>query len=136
VLADGALEAWRRQYRRSLTPNDGGMAKAVEARLEALGSSPKPDDVDAAIGNGSWTHPSCARCDRYFALGVEVENMDSEGGAVCICDACVHEMAALLVDTGSLCKHLEQGPCVLCGEEGREHDEAMSALVDTTSPRA
>jgi len=51
--------------------------------LIALGESPEPNDVDAIIGNGSWTRLTCDHCKRDVDRAVGI-------GSNWICFECLN----------------------------------------------
>lgn len=98
-LANEAAQRWRRQYA------DGrhGQDKLVIAdRLDALGEQPNPDDVDAVIGNSSWTRvPACDNCGRPIPMVAMVgEPWDYESNTAHVCRVCVQAVADALDRAG------------------------------------
>ena len=96
TLAAEAAERWRAQYPKARyvgTPKEG-----IHAALAALGSQPNPDDVDAAVGNDSWTEvPTCGECgksdsDFVFEVGAPP---GYESHTAYLCGACITELAQL-----------------------------------------
>ena len=95
-----AAVRWREQYMSrdgvSRIPSDKA---PIHAALVALGTAPKPDDVDRAIGNESWTDPGqcdgCNSTDRGPRVQVGDEP-DYESSTAVLCQRCVEEALALL----------------------------------------
>lgn len=68
----------------------GDDKRAIYANLIALGSNPSADDVDAAIGNDSWTQCRCNECSQCFEVVIEVgEKPDYESATAKLCKRCV-----------------------------------------------
>jgi hypothetical protein len=62
MMAASAAERWKWQYLRNGAWYSERVRETHE-RLAALGSTPGPDDVDAVVGNGSWTDiHECHEC--------------------------------------------------------------------------
>lgn len=79
-VAVGVAERWRQQYREyfqnpALAQRLAFRPIEVYAKLLGLGENPNPDDVDAAIGNRSWTALNCGEClgsfDKVVVIGNE-----------------------------------------------------------------
>lgn len=96
ILANSAASRWRDQY----AGGQYGPDKLVIAdQLDALGTSPNPDDVDAVIGNTAWTRvPACDNCCASVPMVVMVgEPMDYESNTARLCRSCV-QLAAEEMD--------------------------------------
>ena len=96
VLANSAASRWREQY----AAGQYGLDKLVIAdQLDALGPNPNPDDIDAVIGNTSWTSvPVCDNCGVSASVVVMVgEPMDYESSTARLCRSCV-QLAAEEMD--------------------------------------
>lgn len=97
-LAKTACRRWRDQYGydRGRTLSSGKTPADVADALEALGTTPDPEAVDAAIGNPSWTTPdTCDGCgldDRSRRL-----SLSGERGGMLLCDACARGAADALI---------------------------------------
>lgn len=96
MLASETLARFKEQYENS--PFKEIKKKKTEAiikELESLGPSPNPDDVDKAIGNGSWTRLQCDICECYGEKKyVEITNRFEE--VWLICDGCLKKAMELL----------------------------------------
>lgn len=97
--AVGTAELWERQYRQDI--RNPALAKGlafnpieVYDKLLALGKNPNPDDVDAAIGNKSWTSIFCAECLNYCEEAV-LFACESECECV-ICKDCLQSAVKLV----------------------------------------
>ena len=85
--ANGAAERWRRQYGLGQYGDD---KLEILAKLEALGENPAADEVDATIGNGSWTATVCDECGVKNVDVVEVgQEPDYESRTAHICKGCL-----------------------------------------------
>lgn len=88
--AKGMADRWRDVYCRNgnWLYDDG--KRTIWEKLAALGTNPHPDDVDAAIGNGSWTECRCDECRGLFEEVVEVgQEPDYESATARICKGCL-----------------------------------------------
>lgn len=75
----------------------GGDSKALYNKLVSLGTTPNPDDVDVAIGNGSWTSVACDTCGASVPAIAEVgEEPGYESATTDICLACARKVVAAL----------------------------------------
>lgn len=97
-LARDAADRWKKQYLwGSNRPAD---KLAIHERIVALGADPDPDDVDKAIGNGSWTSvPRCDGCgkdDEQPRVRVG-EEPNYESSTAVLCTECLQEALALVV---------------------------------------
>lgn len=97
-LAAAAAVRWADQYRSHLGSGDD--KDLIHKSLVALGPNPAPDDVDAAIGNRSWTHTACDACEKrglYYA-GPVVEvgaKPDYESATARLCFSCLSAAVAV-----------------------------------------
>lgn len=103
--AAGATKRWKDQYGpernngRWYVAFDKRDRSAVYERLLALGPAPKPDEVDAVVGNSSWTDtPRCSECDSTDnAPRVRVgEEPDYESNTAWLCLSCAENAVAML----------------------------------------
>lgn len=82
-----AARAWREQYAYYIAHKQRCEARdpaAIAAALEALGPTPDPLDVNAVIGNDTWTDPgACDEC------GNKAAALYRFGANDYITDACV-----------------------------------------------
>ena len=61
-----------------------------------MSGSPNPDDVDAVIGNSSWTDVKCNECNQYGGPVVTLgEEYDYESATASICEPCLRKALAL-----------------------------------------
>ena len=101
--AANAAKQWRGAY---WSQADGWTAYGTDKRgrdvthgmIEALGAAPDPDDVDAIIGNGSWTSTSCDECGAHdgrpvVELGAEP---DYESSTATVCGECLTGAKAIM----------------------------------------
>lgn len=95
-LANSAAQGWEEHYGR-LDSRHYSEHQALIPKLHALGPTPDPDDVDALIGNDSWTAPrTCSECQREAAAVVEIgEPPDYESSTAWICRRCLENALAL-----------------------------------------
>ena len=82
-LANETHARWMAQY-----PKD---KEGIGAKLLALGENPNPDEVDATIGNGSWTRtPECDECGSNNVPVVQVgEESDYNSNTANLCKECL-----------------------------------------------
>lgn len=64
----------------------------IHKKLLALGPKPFFDDVDAVIGNNSWTRYSCDGCGEYTRLAISIGEYEPKK----YCAVCIKEAAFLL----------------------------------------
>lgn len=86
-LIRGVAKAWREQY-------PGGCAEdklAIWHKLQLLdGETATAEDVDASIGNNSWTSLTCDGCgEDVAALAVVGQEEDYESATARMCQACL-----------------------------------------------
>ena len=75
---------------------DKGGKEAIYHKLIALGNNPEPNDVDATIGNGSWTRLTCNECGKEKEMVAEVgETPDWESNTANICMDCIDKLNQL-----------------------------------------
>src|ERR1700723_1622999 len=85
-----AAQAWHERYDvydESFGFSGGGRA------LDALGENPDPDDVDAVIGNESWTKCFCAGCSSYHG---DAAAFGEDDDMVLLCLGCLENAVAML----------------------------------------
>jgi len=86
-LANKACERWAEQYPIERWPD----RQLVLKKLIELGDNCNPDEVDAIIGNGSWTRTKCDECNNDD--GVDViqlgQEPDYESNTANICKDCL-----------------------------------------------
>lgn len=90
---DNAIHEWVYNFGAMIQNEDGDMRK-IYKKLVALGTHPKPDDVNDAIGNDTWTDIECMACGDAVEKAVVIQLTDDE--TIEICAKCVKKMQALL----------------------------------------
>jgi len=60
----------------------------VHESLVKLGETPNPDDVDAVIGNKSWTSISCTSCRESCEEAILIGVVDYDSHSAYICKPC------------------------------------------------
>lgn len=99
VLAADALDRWENQHRskdEDYRFADGRKKADVHTALKALGPSPAPDDVDAVMGNGSWTKVhECDVCGGHPAAVIEID-IACDVGAAFVCINCLQVASEML----------------------------------------
>jgi len=88
MLADAAAKRWRQQYPQG---HCGADKEAIYEALAELPAGTAPNDVDAIIGNGSWTNLNCDECgaeDVDFVVRVG-EKPDYESRTAYLCGVCI-----------------------------------------------
>lgn len=88
----GVAERWRVQYGISgtWTRTISGDSEKVYKRLLALPDTATAKDVEAIIGNDSWTRLTCDQCDREVDAVVELgQRPDYASHAADICLDCL-----------------------------------------------
>lgn len=96
TLANSAAQNYEATYggaRASFRLSNGRMSHDVLRALRALGPTPSPDDVDATVGNSSWTTPErCSACgvaaDAVVRVGMA---LDYESLTAYLCGRCLAE---------------------------------------------
>jgi hypothetical protein len=95
--AAGVADSWYRTYCKRGAWNEGSLIhgrtkQQVYEALVKLGEAPDPDDVNATIGNGSWTDITCDECNRACEEAIEVgQTQDYESNTATLCKDCVLE---------------------------------------------
>lgn len=88
---------WKSQYNRGR--GDAGKFK-IYSDLINLGDSPEPSDVDAVIGNATWTACVCTECECAAQSVVRVgEEPDYESSTAWLCKQCVEQALNLFGDS-------------------------------------
>jgi len=96
--AASAANAWKRQYR-----GDKGDRELIASRIRALGDIPNPDDVDAIIGNGSWTRCTCTECGRDVNAVIHFgDEPNYVSDTVYICLGCI-KLAVVAFEAAQVC---------------------------------
>jgi len=62
------------------------------------------DEVDAAIGNTSWTYIKCDVCDRAMRGVLRIERHYTEDGALDLCGRCFRRLVKVAERAGLLLK--------------------------------
>lgn len=91
-LVRGVIDNWRAAYYngRNGTWKHGDDKRVIYEKLVALGPSASADEVDAAIGNGSWTSCRCDECDTEVEAVIQVgQEPDYESATAKLCLDCV-----------------------------------------------
>ena len=96
----GVAARWREQYT-STSPKAASLGysywpdeskRAIYDKLVALGEDPDPDQVDAIIGNGSWTRVACnANEDHQY---VDKDAIINSFSTTVLCMECFKELQA------------------------------------------
>lgn len=85
MLASKAAVNWQDQYKTPQWRHTDKMGTLVE--LVALGPTPTPEQVNAVIGNSSWTRLVCNQCskevDTVIVVG-QVQDYESSTASLCI----------------------------------------------------
>lgn len=95
--ARNIADTWYKQYCHNGVwfSNLYGMTRTkedVHKALVALGPNPSADDVDAAIGNPTWTQCRCDECDGKFEEVVQVgQPPDYESSTAELCEGCLNK---------------------------------------------
>lgn len=67
-------------------------------KLEALGPNPHPDDVDAVIGNKSWTNCYCDECQTAYEQVIEVgQEPTYDSSTARLCKDCALKAATTMI---------------------------------------
>jgi hypothetical protein len=89
-LAAAASDRWLRQYFKSGTWQYGADKETIYRKLQALGETPAPEDVNKIIGNDSWTEICCDECGEKVEEVVQLgEELDYESSTANICKFCL-----------------------------------------------
>lgn len=92
TMVQSVAERWRRQY----APFGGQYPKSLSTyeKLSALDASvATPEEVEAIIGNRSWTRVECDGCGRNVGAAVEIERYEQ---SLTLCADCLTRAASLL----------------------------------------
>lgn len=96
----GVADAWKEQYKHggSWSSTFDGSSKAVWSRLKALDvETATVADVEAIIGNASWTSLKCNQCGQEVDTVVQLgESPDYESRTVDVCADCLRAAFALI----------------------------------------
>lgn len=97
-LIKGVASAWRRQYQ--FRYKDDEQKAAIGAKLDALdGDTATSEEVEAIIGNRSWTRQLCNECgepsDWLLMVG---QPTDYESQTASLCRACILKAAELAAE--------------------------------------
>ncbi len=90
---------WHAQYDNYRSVNPNWSHFGVGAKLDALDvETASRDEVDAVIGNGSWTNLACNNCgERDLPAVVQVgEKADYESATAVLCMDCAQEAVRML----------------------------------------
>lgn len=93
-LIRGVAEAWKHQYPPHLTNEE---KRTIGYRLSVLdGDTATADDIEAIIGNRSWTRLKCDECGVEAKAVIEVgQELDYESRTAELCADCARKAAAL-----------------------------------------
>jgi len=105
-LIRGVAYSWGKQYARHMEKDpEYGLATgesymSIHLELLALNSeTATAEDVEAIIGNGSWTGLKCNECGKYPVSVIQVgDEPDYESSTAHLCALCARDAAALMVD--------------------------------------
>lgn len=90
MLASQAAKAWQAQYKAPEYRHSDKMSTLVE--LVALGPTPTPEQVNAVIGNSSWTRLACDQCGKEVETVIVVGHTpDHESGTALLCITCLEQ---------------------------------------------
>lgn len=134
ALAATAALRWRAAYLRGDVWYSPKM-KDLYDRLVALGAAPNPADVNAAIGNDSWTRMPCSEtgCDEVAAVEVGQEP-DYESRTAYLCADCLRRAVAMLPGGCHRAEHANapgQGSVATPDRlDAMSNDEASTMSVD------
>ena len=93
--ADGATDRWKDQYQ-TYNGTDAAEKQQIGAVLAALGAHPRAEDVDAAIGNSTWTELHCQECHKACNQVIEVGDTQH---TVELCETCIRDATILVTGT-------------------------------------
>ena len=94
---------WAAQYKDAPTDSKQGL---VTTALQALPRTASAADVEAIIGNDSWTRRWCAGCNEYVFTAVQFHEEDSA-----VCKNCLKKALALIEETDH--SHCKTCTCVV-----------------------
>ena len=102
MKADTAARDWFHTYAHTSYWEEGRFAvsgltkEETHIKLVALGANPNPDDVDAVIGNKSWTDCRCDDCGKYVDAVVQLgQEPDYDSATANICFPCLKKAVKL-----------------------------------------
>jgi hypothetical protein len=99
ITPQSVADRWRDQYLNCglFRLGDGRKPQEIEAELRALPANATSQEIDAVMGNGSWTNLKCDDCGtRHLSVVVSVgEEPDDESRTVQLCVFCAQAAAAL-----------------------------------------
>lgn len=74
-------------------------SRKIHQELVALGPNPNPSDIEAIIGNKSWTANHCDECRKDCEVTIQLgEEPDWESSTVNLCSDCLLKAIGLVVD--------------------------------------
>lgn len=92
-----AAQRWKDQY--TMVGGEwryGPDKSATHAKLEALGPNASVEEVNAAIGNTSWTMITCHECGQDCTDVVQIgQEPDYESSTANVCVACIEKALRL-----------------------------------------
>ena len=97
TLAAKAVHRWREKYLQHI--GTGSDKEEILIKLQALGTSPTPEEVNTTIGNDSWVQvPECSECDnKHPSLVIRVgEEEDCESMTAYLCEECIGKLGEIL----------------------------------------
>jgi len=98
-IAKGVAARWKETYcpGGAWRTTSFGPTKKVYDQLVAAGENITPEEVDAIIGNESWTQNVCTECDRDVEITVHFgEEPDYDAVWADLCPDCLRKALALL----------------------------------------
>ncbi len=96
-LIQAVAKRWREQYQ-PFSDKDPMDKRGIADKLDALdGNAASAEDVNAIIGNQSWTRLACDECKEDTTLTVQVgDEPDYESHTAELCLECAEKAAALI----------------------------------------
>jgi len=92
-LVRSVAALWKQNRQSFRFKNYSAEDEEIYQQLLALGDDPRSEDVDAIIGNRSWTAKLvCSKCEQKYDAVVRMVKDDS---VMEICENCLRGMAAL-----------------------------------------
>lgn len=96
MLANRAAENWRHQYSEGKfgwkSTSMPVQPIGVHRKLIALGPTPTPEQVNAVIGNSSWTRLTCDQCGNEVDTVIVVgQAQDYESSTASLCITCLEQ---------------------------------------------